>query len=202
MGFKSDHIQVDSSINIDGSIYQWNSLFVAGAGAQGIQGIQGIEGRQGTTGSQGAQGIQGTTGIQGIQGRQGTQGLQGIQGTQGITGSQGSQGTQGIQGVQGIQGIKGEGNAAVQGITGAYTVAALNANNLIDASGTFSINLPNGLDTGFQTTIINSGPGVITITASTTLLTSDASVALRKRYSAASVIHKGSNIWYGLGSLE
>lgn len=32
MGFKTNHIQIDGSFNVDGSIYQWNNLFTGGGG--------------------------------------------------------------------------------------------------------------------------------------------------------------------------
>ena len=35
MAFKTEHIQVDGSINIDGSIFQWNSPFIGGGGGGG-----------------------------------------------------------------------------------------------------------------------------------------------------------------------
>jgi len=32
MGFKTNHIQIDGSLNVDGSIFQWNELFEGGGG--------------------------------------------------------------------------------------------------------------------------------------------------------------------------
>ena len=57
------------------------------------------------------------------------------------------------------------------------------------------------MDAGFQTTIINTGTGIITLNAST-LLTADSSVNIRSKYSGATAAHKGSGIWYAIGNLS
>ena len=83
----------------------------------------------------------------------------------------------------------------------AYTVLSSDNNNVIDASGTFTITFPKTLPVGFATTIVNIGPGVITLNAST-LLATDSSVALRDRYAMATVVHKGSGRFYAAGNLK
>ena len=30
MAFETEHIEIDGSLNVDGSIYQWNTLFTGG----------------------------------------------------------------------------------------------------------------------------------------------------------------------------
>lgn len=92
-------------------------------------------------------------------------------------------------------------DASINDVSVAYTIAATDRNKFIDASGTFTITLPNSLSTGFEIAVFNSGPGTITFNAST-LLAADASVVIRKRYGAATAIHKGSGLWYLMGNLE
>ena len=82
-----------------------------------------------------------------------------------------------------------------------YTVNASDNLNVIDASGTYTILFPDTLETGFSTTVLNIGDGVITLEAST-LLSVDSSVALRDKYAGASVIHRGSGIFYAVGNLK
>ena len=196
-------------------------------GVQGTQGIQGVEGSQGTIGSQGTEGAQGLAGIQGAEGTQGTLGTQGTQGTQGLIGIQGTIGIQGLAGIQGVQGtsfsdaslalyVKKAGdtmtgdltitgavisNASIGYKTSAYTARINDCNGIIEASGTFNVTLPNNMPVGYQTTIVNMGPGVITLNAST-LYATDSSVALRNQYAGASAYHKGSGIWVAFGNLK
>ena len=82
-----------------------------------------------------------------------------------------------------------------------YTITTTDALSYIDCSGTFTVTLPDSLSTGFQTTIINTGPGVITLNASI-LYTTDASIKLTDRYAAASALHKGSGTWFAFGNLK
>lgn len=82
-----------------------------------------------------------------------------------------------------------------------YVVDASDSLGVIDASGYMSVILPNSLTIGFQTTIINSGVEVITLEAST-LYSMDGSTKISDQYAAASVIHKGSGVWYALGFLK
>jgi hypothetical protein len=83
--------------------------------------------------------------------------------------------------------------------TGAYEVAAGDAGKTIECSGTFSVTFPNGLDTGYQVTIVNVGAGVITLSAATTL--QSAGTQLATQYTGAVVYHRGSNVWLAMGRL-
>ena len=85
--------------------------------------------------------------------------------------------------------------------TAAYTLDIYDLNNIVEASGTFAVTLPNSVNPGFQTTIINVGGGNITLNAST-LLTMDSSIVLRDRYATATAVHKGSGVWYASGNLK
>jgi hypothetical protein len=80
-----------------------------------------------------------------------------------------------------------------------YEVAAGDAGKTIECSGTFTVTFPNGLDTGFQVTIVNVGAGVITLSAATTL--QGVGTQLATQYTGAVVYHRGSNVWLAMGKL-
>jgi hypothetical protein len=80
-----------------------------------------------------------------------------------------------------------------------YEVAAGDAGKTIECSGTFTVTFPNGLDTGFQVTIVNIGAGVITLSAATTLTSAGTQIATQ--YTGAVVYHAGSNVWRAMGRL-
>jgi len=48
MAFQTEHIQVDGSLNIDGSIYQWNELFSGGGGGGGTGDVAWASGNVGS----------------------------------------------------------------------------------------------------------------------------------------------------------
>lgn len=93
-------------------------------------------------------------------------------------------------------------DAAILSKSGAYELAAGDEAKIIECDGTFSITLPNGLDTGFQAVIVNIGSGTITLAATTTLTSKDSNVTLPNQYGAATVYHAGSNVWRAFGDLE
>ena len=92
-------------------------------------------------------------------------------------------------------------NASIGYKTSAYTATINDCNGIIEASGTFNVTLPNNMPVGYQTTIVNMGPGIITLNAST-LYATDSSVALKNRYAGASAYHKGSGVWVAFGNLK
>ncbi len=93
-------------------------------------------------------------------------------------------------------------DAAILSKSGAYPLAAGDEGKIIECNGTFTITLPDGLDTGFQVAIVNIGTGVITLAAATTLTTKDSAVTLASQYGAATVYHAGSNVWRAIGDLS
>jgi len=93
-------------------------------------------------------------------------------------------------------------DAAILSKSGAYPIASGDEAKIIECNGTFTITLPNGLDTGFQAVIVNIGTGVITLAAATTLTTKDSAVTLAGQYGAATVYHAGSNVWRAFGDLS
>jgi len=80
-----------------------------------------------------------------------------------------------------------------------YTIQASDQNKIIECNGTFTITLSNSMITGMQLDIVNVGTGIITIAASTTLLS--AGTKLATQYTGASIYHRGSNIWLAVGRL-
>ena len=103
--------------------------------------------------------------------------------------------------VDGSLNTKSPYNTSINVQTSAYTLLSSDNNKVIDASGTWTLTLPNSLDTGFQVSIVNTGTGIITLDASN-LLTMDSSVKLSNQYAGASAVHKGSGTWYAWGLLK
>jgi len=92
-------------------------------------------------------------------------------------------------------------DTTIVNIVGATTLDATHRNKIVEANGTFTITLPDGMPTGMRVDIINMGSGVITFAASTTLLSKASAVTLADQYGGGSVYHKGSNIWVLVGDL-
>jgi len=84
----------------------------------------------------------------------------------------------------------------------AYTLIASDDKKIlhIDNGATaVTVNLPNSLVDHFSCTIVNTGTGILTIAAATTL-NSDGTT-IETQYTGALVYHQGSNIWKAVGSL-
>lgn len=90
-------------------------------------------------------------------------------------------------------------DAVILSKSSGYELAAEDAGKIVECGGTFTITLPNGLDAGFQATIVNVGSGTITLAAATTL--QGAGTMLATQYTGAVVYHRGSNIWLAMGRL-
>ncbi len=90
-------------------------------------------------------------------------------------------------------------HSAITGVTGNVTLNANTDGKIIQANGTFTITLPNGMATGYKIDILNIGTGTITIAATTTF--NAVGTKLATQYTGASIYHAGSNIWYGVGLL-
>jgi len=93
-------------------------------------------------------------------------------------------------------------DATIVAVSTTHTLLAENAGKIHECDGTFTVTLPDGLDTGYQVTIVNVGTGVITLVAATTLQSADAAVTLATQYKAAAVYHRGSDVWLAAGGLE
>ena len=83
-----------------------------------------------------------------------------------------------------------------------YELQASDAGKVIEATGEITITLPDGLDTGFQCTIVNVGSDTVTLSAATTLQSAGSAVTLATQYEGCVVYHRGSNVWLALGGLE
>lgn len=93
-------------------------------------------------------------------------------------------------------------NATIQTKSANYTLLAGDNNNIIEVDTTSTITLPNGLSTGFQAIIVNTGVAqTITLSATTTLTSKDSLVTITSQYGAATVVHVGSNVWRAFGDL-
>lgn len=98
-------------------------------------------------------------------------------------------------------------NASIITKTTAYEVASTDGAKIINCEGgTFAVNLPDGLPTGFQVAIAPVS-GTITLTADTTLQYWDAGVlttaggAVTLDQGPITVYHNGSNVWRIFGSV-
>lgn len=83
--------------------------------------------------------------------------------------------------------------------SGNYTLTSADSGRIIRVTATATITLPNGLDAGFQCIIVNYGSGTVTLAATTTL--NSVGNELETQYTAATVLHVGSNVWLALGPL-
>lgn len=87
--------------------------------------------------------------------------------------------------------------------SGNYTLLSTDNNKIIEVDTTATITLPDGLDTGFQCIIVNTGSSqIITLDATTTLTTKNSDVTIVSQYGAATVYHAGSNVWRAFGDLS
>ena len=90
-------------------------------------------------------------------------------------------------------------DATIVSVTGTTSLDATYKGKIVEANGTFTVTLPNGMDTGMRVDIVNVGTGTITLAASTTLQ-SDGTL-LETQYTGASCYHRGSDIWIAVGKL-
>lgn len=93
-------------------------------------------------------------------------------------------------------------DAGIVSVTEAHTLLAGNAGKVHLCDGTFTITLPDGLNTGYQVSIINTGSGTITLAAETTLNSVGSAVTLATQYEMAVAVHVGSGVWIAGGGLE
>lgn len=92
--------------------------------------------------------------------------------------------------------------AGVVSVSSSRDLASTDAGKALFCSGTITINCPNGLPTGFQVVIYNVGPSTVTITAAGTLFSEGNKTTMPTQYTAASLIHFGSNVWVLAGAIE
>jgi len=93
-------------------------------------------------------------------------------------------------------------DAAIVTVNATHTLLAANAGKIHECDGTFTVTLPDGLDAGYQVTLVNVGTGVITLAAATTLQSADGALTLATQYKAAVVYHRGADVWLAAGGLE
>jgi len=93
-------------------------------------------------------------------------------------------------------------NAKFNNKSASYTLVAADNNKIIEVDTTSTITLPDGLDTGFQCVIVNTGSSqTITLSATTTLTSKDSNTTITSQYGAVTVYHAGSNVWRAFGDL-
>jgi len=174
--------------------------------------IYSLVGITGPTGGTGATGATGLTGSTGITGPTGSQGIQGPTGDTGPTGPTGSQGPIGNTGQNGITGATGADTSilSINAQSTNYILQLSDKGNLVEisSSSNFSITVP--LDSsvsfpvGSQILVVRGGTGNLGITGSSgvTLNSSQNYFNLNYQYSAATLVKKGTDIWYVFGDLK
>lgn len=80
-----------------------------------------------------------------------------------------------------------------------YTLTQADNGQIVEVSATATITLPNGLSTGFNCEIVNTGTGVITLSATTTLRNGTAN-KINDQHKGASVYHVGAGVWQAIGT--
>ena len=96
---------------------------------------------------------------------------------------------------------KADKNLSVVSITGNYTLTEGDNGKVIQASGTGTFTFPDGLSNGWQVIINNTGTGVITLAATTTLNTKDGNTKISSQYAGVTAYHQSSNIFFAFGDL-
>lgn len=93
-------------------------------------------------------------------------------------------------------------DASIVTLTGNTTLDSTYSGKIIQCSGTFTVTLPNSMNTGMQVTIVNISTGIITIAASGTLQSLDSKNKIKFQYASATAYHAGSNVWRLFGNLQ
>lgn len=94
--------------------------------------------------------------------------------------------------------------ATVNAKVASYQIAAGDSGEVItmDSGSANDLTVPTGLAAGFTCVVVQLGVGQTTIVASGTTLRSTPGLKLRAQYSAATLIHLGSNVWIVSGDLS
>jgi hypothetical protein len=87
--------------------------------------------------------------------------------------------------------------------TANYQLTDADDQTIIYCTNTIDIDIPTGLKAGFSCVIVNEGTGTITLDAlsSVTLNTKESNTQLTAQYGAATIYHKGSNVFSAWGDL-
>lgn len=93
-------------------------------------------------------------------------------------------------------------NAGIVSVTSMRNLTSTDAGKILECDGTFVLNAPTGLPTGFQCAVVNVGTGVITFTSAGTLQSKNNLVTLQNRYSVVAIYHRGGNVWCLFGDLS
>jgi hypothetical protein len=108
-----------------------------------------------------------------------------------------------VTGLGGALDAKQDVASAVSTKTGAYTLAASDTNDLVQANGTFTITVPaSTFATGTRVDVANIGTGVITFAGSgLTLQSKESKVTIDKQYSAATLFFTSATTALLVGDL-
>jgi hypothetical protein len=92
-------------------------------------------------------------------------------------------------------------DAGIVGVSSGRDLLTTDHGKILELSGTFALNCPNGLDAGFQVAWLNASGGTVTFTATTTLQSKDAAVTTDTQYAMGTLYHRGSNVWLLAGDI-
>jgi hypothetical protein len=167
------------------------------AGATGLAGTTGATGAQGPTGSQGPTGVIGATGATGVIGVSGPTGATGV----GLTGATGPIGATGLQGPSGPAGV-----SSYKTITGTtYTLVEEDRSQILLFTNAAAITLtvPTGLSALFDTMIVQTSTGQITVTPAIGVTVNAALSATKTayQYAIATLVPIGTNTFILAGAV-
>jgi hypothetical protein len=198
LGFESD----TTNLKIGDGATSWNDLPYVAEGIAGPQGEPGIQGATGATGPAGAQGPQGDEGDPGADGANGLSAYE-VAVLNGFVGTQ-------EEWLLSLAGEDGDPILSINQQSASYTAQLSDAGKLIEINSssatTFSIPTDESVTfvTGTQISILQTGSGQITVSASnpvTTTINGTPGTKLRTQWSSATLIKRGANLWVITGDL-
>jgi hypothetical protein len=92
--------------------------------------------------------------------------------------------------------------ASISTKSSAYTLTASDVNTVIGVSGTTQITIPQGLTIGYQTTVLRTGTGIITIKGATGVTVNGTSAGEKEittQYNAVTIVCNSSNNFWVVG---
>lgn len=82
-----------------------------------------------------------------------------------------------------------------------YTILATDAGKIVPITAACTVTVPPSFDTGFSCEVFNESSGTVTFTAGSGVTIRSEALNLATQYTGASLVHKGSNVWYIVGKL-
>lgn len=93
-------------------------------------------------------------------------------------------------------------DAGIVGVSASRELTSTDAGKILECTGTITLTAPNGMNAGFQVAVVNVGSGIVTLAATGTLQSKNSRTKLSAQYAAATLYHRGSNVWLAIGDLS